>query len=61
MNLGSYFSNLMLTGLSYELDDTQLHEELAAQEDGPAATKEKKRSINFRVNKLLISCWLNVS
>jgi hypothetical protein len=51
----------MLTGLSYELDDTQLHEELAAQEDGPAATKEKKRSRNFRVNKLLISCWLNVS
>jgi hypothetical protein len=63
MNSGSYFSNLMTNGLSYELDDTQPHDVSAVEKDGPAARKVKKRSRNFNVDedKLLVSGWLNVS
>jgi hypothetical protein len=62
MNSGSYFSNLMTTGFSYELDDTQPHDEPAVQKYGPTAEKEKKRTRNFSVDedKLLVSGWLNV-
>jgi hypothetical protein len=53
----------MSTGFSYELDDTQAHDKATLQEDGPVATKDKKRSRNFSVDedKLLVSGWLNVS
>jgi hypothetical protein len=42
---------------------TQPHDEAAVSKDGPTARKEKKRSRNFSVNedKLLVSCWLNMS
>jgi hypothetical protein len=58
MNSGSYFTNLMSTSSFYstscgdddaqpsqnydDLSDTQPHDEVAIQKDGPTARKEKK-------------------
>jgi hypothetical protein len=62
MNSGSYFTNLMSTSSFYstscgdddaqpsqnydDLSDTQPHDEVAIQKDGPTARKEKKRRRN---------------
>jgi hypothetical protein len=52
MNLVSYFSNLMSTGFSYELDDTQPHNKATVQEDGPIVAKDKKRRRNVSQDRI---------